>query len=59
MLGEIAYGKSVDVWATGFIMYELITGVHPVYVKGEDKQSYKDKLKQFKAFNYPKGKFSQ
>jgi serine/threonine protein kinase len=37
MLGETSYGKSVDVWAVGFIMYELISGTHPLYVRGEDK----------------------
>ena len=52
MMGSISYGKSVDIWANGFIMYEMITGKHPLYVKGEDKLSYKEKLKNFKGFTY-------
>jgi hypothetical protein len=37
MFGEIAYGKPIDIWAVGFIMYELITGQHAYWQKGEDK----------------------
>ena len=33
MLGENSYGKSVDVWAAGFIMFEMIAGRHPLYVR--------------------------
>lgn len=38
------YGKPADIWACGFIMYELMSGAHPLYKKGEDKNSYKEKL---------------
>ncbi len=51
-MGETSYGKSVDLWAVGFIMYELISGMHPLYVRGEDKQSYKEKLKNFKTVSF-------
>jgi serine/threonine protein kinase len=37
MMGETAYGKAVDIWAAGFIMYEMISGEHPLYIRGEDK----------------------
>lgn len=49
----------MDVWAIGFIMYELISGMHPLWTRGEDKFQYKEKLKNFKGFTFPKGKFSQ
>jgi serine/threonine protein kinase len=58
-MGETSYGKSVDLWATGFIMYELISGTHPLYVRGEDKQSYRDKLKNFKSISFNKGNFTR
>ena len=37
MLGEQSYGKPVDLWSVGFIMYELISGIHPLWIRGEDK----------------------
>ena len=40
MIGQSTYGKPVDIWAVGFIMYELICGVHPFYVKGMDRTTY-------------------
>jgi serine/threonine protein kinase len=53
-----SYGKPTDVWATGFIMYELMTGTHPLWVKGEDKAQYKEKLKNIKKFTFPPGNYS-
>jgi len=40
------YTKSVDIWATGIIMYEVLTGgKHPLYIYGEDNvASYKTKI---------------
>lgn len=41
------YTKSVDIWATGIIMYEVLTGgKHPLFNTNEDTiESYKNKLK--------------
>ncbi len=58
-MGEVSYGKSVDIWAAGFIMFEMICGVHPLYVRGQDKPTYKEKLKNFRGFDFTKGKFSE
>lgn len=58
MMGEAAYGKSVDIWAVGFIMFEMISGTHPLWVRGEDKQMYKEKLRNLKKLNIPSGRFS-
>ena len=34
--------KSIDVFACGFILYEMLTGgKHPIMQKGEDKQQYR------------------
>jgi serine/threonine protein kinase len=59
MLGQTQYGKPVDIWAVGFIMYELISGNHPLWVRGEDKFQYKEKLKSMTKINFPEGTFSK
>lgn len=48
MLGQTTYGKPVDIWAVGFIMYELLSGHHPFYVKGENRATYQEKMKNYK-----------
>ena len=59
MFGEISYGKAVDIWAAGFIMFELISNHHPLWNKGEYKPTYRDKLKNLKQLDFSKGKFSR
>lgn len=40
------YSKSVDMWASGLILYQLLNkGRHPLYIKGEGSESYKKKLR--------------
>ena len=41
MAGGQNYGKPVDIWAVGFIMYELIAHKHPLWEKGDDNKRYK------------------
>jgi serine/threonine protein kinase len=59
MFGETSYGKPVDIWAIGFIMFELISGKHPLWTRKEDKQEYKEKLRSFKKFDFSSYKFSE
>lgn len=40
LFGVGTYGKSIDIWALGFIMYELISGSHPLWKKGQDRHEY-------------------
>ena len=47
MAQDQVYGKPIDIWATGLIMYELISGYHPLWEKGETKEEYKEKTIQF------------
>jgi len=46
------YGKSVDIWAVGFIMYELLSAKHPLWRSGDSVQSYKKKVMTFTHLNY-------
>ncbi len=58
MFGEVSYGKAVDLWAVGFIMFELISGRHPVWAGKEDKQTYRDKIRNLKKLDYSRFPFS-
>ena len=40
-------------------MYELITGKHPLYNRGEDKQTYKDKLKNLRQLDFSDSQLSK
>ena len=59
MFGEVSYGKAIDLWATGLIMFELITGKHALWEKGQDKPAYKEKMKTYKGLNIDSKKVSQ
>jgi serine/threonine protein kinase len=52
MAGGQRYGKPVDIWAVGFIMYELIAGKHPLWKKGDDNITYKHRATNFKGLRY-------
>ncbi len=54
------YGKPADIWACGFIMYELLSGQHPLWEKDEDdRKSYKGKLKAYVELDLEKPCFSE
>ena len=52
MAGGQLYGKSVDVWAVGFIMYEMLKGKHALWAKNETVESYKIKVMNFSGLRY-------
>jgi len=49
------YTKSVDIWAIGIIMYEVLTGgKHPLYdYKADNFESYKKKLQKLEQLDVP------
>ncbi|CAK73546.1 unnamed protein product (macronuclear) [Paramecium tetraurelia] len=43
------YNRSVDIWAMGIVVYNLLTqGKHPFYQQFDDKESYCEKIQQMK-----------
>jgi calcium/calmodulin-dependent protein kinase I len=44
----------VDIWSIGIIMYIILVGKHPLFVKGESFESYATKLKDPK-WEFPPG----
>lgn len=58
MFGESTYGKAIDLWAIGMITYELITGQHALWQKGEDKQAYREKMRHYKKLTFDSKKFT-
>jgi len=53
------YGKRVDMWAIGVIIYQMLTGKHPFFFSGDDEASYthrisKEPIEQLLANNMNK-----
>ena len=42
------YNKFIDLWAVGIIMYEVISGKHPLYHRGQSKHDYVESLRNMK-----------
>ena len=34
------YGKRIDLWALGIIVYQMLTGKHPFYQSSDTEESY-------------------
>jgi calcium/calmodulin-dependent serine protein kinase len=43
----VFYGKGIDMWACGVIMYELLLNCHPFYKKGMGEEDIRQKLREF------------
>lgn len=38
------YGKRVDMWALGIIVYQMLTGKHPFYLSSDTTETYIDRI---------------
>lgn len=48
------YTKTVDIWSTGIVLYQLLTGGdHPLYKDSDNADSFKVKLKVVKVLDTP------
>ena len=53
------YGKAVDIWAVGLIMFELISCRHPLWTGGIDKKQYREKAQGFSTnFRFKSRRFN-
>ena len=59
MAGGQLYGKAVDVWAVGLILYELIAGRHPLWTGGLDKEGYRAKALKYKEMEFHSRRFNE
>ena len=53
MTNIFAYAKKADVWASGIIMFYMLTGKHPIWKEGMNKLQMEQLMKNFKELELP------
>lgn len=42
------YGKRIDLWAIGIIMFQILTGKHPFYLQNDNEKTYIERISKDK-----------
>jgi serine/threonine protein kinase len=54
IMNKKSYDHSIDIWATGFILYILLSGGrHPIYTKEMDSEAYMKEYFKEPQWNFP------
>ena len=52
------YGKKIDVWPIGIIMYILLAGEHPFYQLGDTEETFLERLRKPQKWNFDPERFT-
>ena len=47
------YGRGADIWATGIMLYRLLTNTHPIVNPGQTQSEAKQAILDFNKLEFP------